>query len=242
MKIIASSDFHGMLPNVNDSFDLFLIAGDICPVECHELSFQDEWLHNEFIEWVNKLPFKNEFSKVVMTWGNHDFYGDNCTKQDIEGIERMCNYRLKILSNESYDFEFPVSDGVDSLKIFGSPYCSRFYNWAFMEKYDILEKLYSEAKEGTDIMLFHDSPNRYGLGDITQGIWKKSGTGNEILFDHIERVKPKLFVSGHFHSGNHSIQDINGTKMANVSYVNEDYQPYWGILQIEYDEENRKFE
>jgi hypothetical protein len=52
---------------------------------------------------------------------------------------------------------------------------------------------------------------------------------------------PKLFVCGHFHSGNHDLIEDDGILMSNVSYINEDYEPYWPILELKYDEENRKF-
>ena len=239
MKIIASSDFHGRLPYIEEPFDLFLIAGDVCPVECHGKAFQTDWLQNEFIEWINRLPFKTPWSKVVMTWGNHDFYGEKCLEEDMLIIERLTNFRLKILRHTSYDFEFPVSDGIDSLKIFGTPYCGLFGRWAFMKDDIMLDKLFSEIQEDIDVLISHDSPNVYGLGDITQGYWKKSGTGNRILYSHIVRVHPKLFVCGHFHSGNHELQNVDGIYMANVSYINEDYEPYWPVLSLEYDEENR---
>lgn len=239
MKIIASSDFHGRLPYIEEPFDLFLIAGDVCPVECHGKAFQADWIHNDFVSWINSLPFKNPWSKIVMTPGNHDFIFTKYSKEDCEGIERMCNNRLVILIHESYDFEFPVSDGIDSLKIFASPYCSIFGRWAFMKDDETLDKLFHDIPEDTDILVCHDSPNVYGLGDITQGYWKQSGTGNRVLYDHVLRVHPKLFVCGHFHSGNHEFQNVDGIYMANVSYIDESYEPYWPVLSVDYDEETR---
>lgn len=241
MKIIASSDFHGRMPEIKEPFDLFLIAGDICPVECHGKKFQEDWLHNEFVGWVNSLPFNTPWSKIVMTWGNHDFWGESCTEADALGIERMCNGRLKILNHDSYDFEYPVSDGIDSLKIFATPYCAIFGRWAFMKNDDILDKLFHEIPDDVDIFVSHDSPNVHGLGDITQGYWKQSGTGNKLLYSQIKRVNPKLFVCGHFHSGNHELVEDDGILMSNVSYINEEYDPYWSVLELTYDEENRKF-
>ena len=240
-KILASSDFHGFLPEISEPFDLFLICGDICPVECHGNKFQDDWIHNDFVSWINSLPFKNPWSKIVMTPGNHDFIFTKYSKEDCEGIERMCNNKLVILIHESYDFEFPVSDGIDSLKIFASPYCSIFGRWAFMKDDETLDKLFHEIPEDTDILVCHDSPNVHGLGDITQGNWKQSGTGDKMLYSQIKRVNPKLFVCGHFHSGNHELIEDEGIIMSNVSYINEDYEPYWPILELNYDEENRKF-
>ena len=239
MKILASSDFHGRLHYIEEPFDLFLIAGDVCPVECHGKAFQTDWLQNEFIEWINRLPFKTPWSKVVMTWGNHDFYGEKCSEEDMFMLERLTNFRLKILRHTSYDFEFPVSDGTDTLKIFGEPYCGLFGRWAFMLPDEALDKLFSEIPEETDILVCHDSPNMHGLGDITQGFWVQKGTGNRVLYNHILRVHPKLFVCGHFHSGNHSFQNIEGIYMANVSYIDERYEPFWPVLSVDYDEETR---
>lgn len=240
MKILASSDFHGYLPEVIEPFDLFLICGDICPAECHSRKYQDAWIHEDFVPWINSLPFKNPWSMVVMTPGNHDFVMESYDREDYDGIERMCNYNLKILRNEPYEFFYPVSDGVDSLRIFGTPYCTIFGRWAFMRELDVLEMKFSEIPEDTDILISHDAPNVNKLGAITQGYWKSDTTGNQLLPKHIERVKPKLFVCGHFHSGNHELSKIGETLCANVSYVNEAYEPFLDILSIYYDEESRK--
>ena len=240
MKIIASSDFHGFLPNIEEPFDLFLICGDVCPVECHGRKFQDEWLHDDFVSWINSLPFNTPWSKVVMTPGNHDFVMESYDREDYDGLERMCNNRLVILRNEQYNFEFPVSDGTDTLSIFGTPYCTIFGNWAFMRSIEVLEQKFSEIPEGIDILISHDAPNVNKLGAITQGYYKSDTTGNVLLPKHIERVKPKLFVCGHFHSGNHELTNIGDTIAANVSYINEDYEPFWDVLSIYYDEETRK--
>jgi Icc-related predicted phosphoesterase len=140
-----------------------------------------------------------------------------------------------------YEFEYPVSDGLDSLTIFGTPYCSIFGNWAFMINDDALDKKFSQIPEGVDILVSHDSPNIGKIGAILEGVWKNDTTGNKILAKHIERVHPKLFVSGHFHSGNHDVQKIGNTYAANVSYINEDYYPTYPILKISYNEETRNF-
>ena len=89
MKILASSDFHGYLPEVIEPFDLFLICGDICPAECHSRKYQDAWIHEDFVPWINSLPFKNPWSMVVMTPGNHDFVMESYDREDYDGIERM---------------------------------------------------------------------------------------------------------------------------------------------------------
>lgn len=241
MKILATSDTHGYLPIVTEPFDLFLLPGDICPVENHNVGYQRNWLMDSFVRWVKSLPYKNPWSVVVLVPGNHDFIGERMTHDDIAELEAKCEGRLVFLRHKLYEFEFPVSDGLDSLKIFGTPYCSLFGHWAFMVNDDTLEKKFSQIPEGVDILMSHDSPNINKLGAILEGPWKNDDTGNKVLAKHIERIKPKLFVSGHFHSGNHEFENINGTWMGNVSYVNEQYQPAYGIKSIDYDEETRTF-
>lgn len=240
ITILATSDFHGYLPEIKEPFDLLLICGDVCPVECHNRKFQDEWLHTDFVSWINSLPFKAINSMVVMIPGNHDFVMESYDEANYDGLTRMCNYKLKILRNTSYEFFFPVSDGIDSFTIFGTPYCTIFGRWAFMRSEEVLEAKFSEIPEDTDILISHDAPNVNKLGAITQGFYKSDTTGNPLLAKHIERVNPKLFFCGHFHSGNHTISKIGETLCANVSYVNEDYDPFWNVLSIYYDEETQK--
>lgn len=241
MKILATSDTHGFLPKIEEAFDLFLIGGDVCPAHDHYYAYQIEWLMNDFVEWVKSLPYKNEWSQVVMIPGNHDFVGERMTHIEIRELESKCEGRLKFLRHDMYDFEFLVSDGLDSLRIFGTPYCSIFGNWAFMIDDESLDKKFAQIPEGIDILLSHDSPNINKLGAILEGPWKNDDTGNKILAKHIPRIHPKLFISGHFHSGNHNFENIDGVWMGNVSYVNEHYSPAHDVVSIDYDEETRTF-
>lgn len=240
MKIIATSDLHGNLPEIKTGFDLLLICGDICPTESHNKEFQRNYISNEFVNWINSLNYNSEYSKVVMVWGNHDFIGESLTPIEVFELERKTIFRLKILNNEVFDFEFPVSDGTDTIKIYGTPYCKTFGRWAFMRNDESLKEIYSKIPKGVDILISHDSPKTNMLGTITEGPWKNYDTGNELLSSAIEDYCPKMFFSGHFHSGNHNFMKVGNTYMANVSYVNEDYEPVNKPLLIEYDEENKK--
>ena len=130
MKFLATSDLHGYLPNITEEFDLLMICGDICPATDHNPYYQEYWIKNTFIQWINSLPYKEAWSKVILVPGNHDFWFERMTKDEKLVIEMFCNNRLKILKHDVYEFEYPVSDGLDSLKIFGTPYCSVFGHWA----------------------------------------------------------------------------------------------------------------
>lgn len=241
MKIIATSDTHGYLPIIFEEFDLFLLAGDVAPTRSQYYSYQINWVMTEFVDWVNGLPYAHEWSKVVMVPGNHDFWGERITKEQIAELEAKCNGRLKFLRHDIYEFEYPVSDGLDSLTIFGTPYCSLFGAWPFMVNDETLEKKFSQIPEGIDILMSHDSPNINKLGAILEGPYTSNDTGNKVLAKHIPRIHPKLFVSGHFHSGNHDFENIDGTWMGNVSYVDEQYIRAHEPKKIIYDEENRQF-
>ena len=73
MRIVVISDLHGHLPELPD-FDLLLIGGDVCPATNHNRYFQEDWLNGTFSTWINSLPYRNVFSRVVMIAGNHDFW------------------------------------------------------------------------------------------------------------------------------------------------------------------------
>ena len=236
----ATSDLHGYLPNIEEGFDLLMICGDICPVIDHSIYYQEQWIKSMFIDWVKSLPYKEAWSKVILVPGNHDFFLERMSELQKLEIEMMCGGRLKILKHDVYDFEYPVSDGLDSLKIFGTPYCSIFGRWAFMVNDETLEKKFNQIDNDVEILLSHDSPNIYGLGDVTEGPFKQIGSGNKILPKHIERIKPLIYHCGHFHSGNKKFEERNGTWMANVCYIDESYSPSYDVLTYVFDEETKK--
>lgn len=240
MIILATSDLHGNLPIINDAFDLFLIVGDICPAHDHYYTFQREWVTDVFVDYINSLPFKDENSRVILTWGNHDAFGERGSMTEFKEIEENTNGRLKILRHSLYEHEVIVSDNPDTIQIFGTPYCTIFGHWPFMVSDETIDKKFSAIPENIDILISHDSPYLNNLGAITEGNRINYNTGNRILAKHINRIKPKIFLSGHFHSGNHNFECVDDVWMANVSLVNESYAPVNKILKINYDEENRR--
>ena len=231
INVIAFSDTHGFLPEVGP-FDLLLLPGDISPVHDHYPEYQLNWLNNDFAQWINKLPFKNEWSKVVLTWGNHDFVGSAITKNDIKHFNKITNNRVVILKNEEYDFEYPTDNGTKSLKIFATPYCKVFGYWAFMVSDESLERYFSFIPENCDILISHDAPDINNLGLISMGEYSGINAGNKILANVIKEKKPKIALCGHIHSGNHNFENVDGTWMANVSYVDEKYKPSHDMLNF----------
>ena len=232
MRIIVLSDLHGYLPELPD-FDLLIIAGDVCPATNHNRHFQEYWLNHDFSIWVNSLRYRNIFSRVVMIAGNHDIYLEGLSKvRKNEWLSHhIVNNRLVYLDNEEYDFEYLEVDEPKHIKLFGCPYCKIFGNWAFMR--ENLEKYYSAIPEGVDILFTHDAADINNLGMISMGRYAGENAGNALLAEHVKRVKPKYYFCGHIHSGNHNLEEIDGIKMANVSIMNEDYEPTHEPLIIE---------
>ena len=225
MKIKVTSDTHGYLPSNIGSFDLLLICGDICPAHDHYYDFQSEWVLNEFTEWVNKLSFNDDKSKIVLIPGNHDFCFQVFDRFKDELYKRT-NGRLVVLINEAYEHE--------GLSIFGTPYCKIFFNWAFMLPDDKLREKYSEIPYNCDILMCHDAPDIKGLGMINEGYHMGTNAGNVVLAEAVREKKPKYVFCGHIHSGNHDMFEYEGMKMANVSYIDESYKPMYNILEFDY--------
>lgn len=233
-KAIVTSDLHGNLPIVTEEFDLMLICGDVVPAHDHYFSFQKEWVENEFVEWILSLPFKNVWSKVVMTPGNHDIVFERWNENDYQRISMLTNGRLIILRNKEYRFDY-IDDGSNMpsyLKIFGTPYCQIFGNWAFMRSDAKLKKKFAEIPEDLDVLITHSAPDIEGYGYIDWGTPYKRNAGCPILAAAIKEKQPQYVFCGHIHSGNHKLQVVDGTAIANVSYVDEAYEPRDNMLKL----------
>lgn len=230
LDIVASSDFHGNLPEITKPFDLMLLAGDLEPTISHNFYYQQDWYKMVFVPWVQNLPFKNAWSKVIFVAGNHSrFLAQEQHSEIIKEFERKYNGRLKYLHNEYYESEHLDEDTGDivTLKIFGTPYCKIFGDWWNMLSPDGLYKKYSEIPENVDILLSHDAP--LGTCDICYGLKEFGITpehiGNRQLADAIIEKSPRICLVGHLHSANHNWEQLGQTQVRQVSYLNERYQP-----------------
>ena len=234
LKTNVLSDMHGKLPSYVEEFDLMLICGDVCPSYCHGCDFQKSWVENDFVEWIKALPFRHSWSKVVMTPGNHDFIFERWGQDDYDYLKYLTGGRLIVLRNQLYEFEY-VNDltlDVEKLKIWGTPYCQQFGRWAFMRPSYVLSNKFAEIPNDIDILISHSAPDIEGYGYVDWDTPYQRNAGCPILANAIREKKPKFVFCGHIHSGNHKLQDIDGTMIANVSYVDEAYEPTNNILKI----------
>lgn len=219
MKTIAISDLHGYLPEITEKFDLLLICGDLCPVDCHNRGYQRDWLNTNFADWIKDLPYNNAESRVVCIAGNHDMFLESMNTAQKSKWLTFCGNKFIYLRNEAYVFRYED----DKIKIFGTPYCKVFGHWAFMR--EDLRKYYDKIPEDTDILISHDAADFNNLGLISEGWSKGINAGNTVLAEYIKEIKPMYYFCGHIHSGNHKFECIDGINCANVSIMNERYEP-----------------
>lgn len=237
MIVKAVSDIHGNLPKIEGEFDLLLIAGDITPAlwGYYSKSVQWDWIIDEFKLWIDSLPYRTSWSKVFIVPGNHDKVFENLSHPERLELQLKLGGRCELLIHEEKIFTEITEDNKSiDYRIFGTPYCKMFGNWAFMKYDSFLKERFNEIPEGLDFLVTHDPPTLNGMGKITQGHQKGKEAGNELLSKRILEVKPKFVFSGHIHSGNHNLEEVEGIQMANVAYVDENYDP-WDkeILTIE---------
>lgn len=212
-KIIAISDLHGNLPKLPAS-DLLLIAGDLCPTRDHSIPRQFKWIRDEFIPWLDSqcAVFK------VFIAGNHDFVFESFGPEAGKGECAFARY----LQDSGTEF--------NGLKIWGSPWQPVFCNWAFNLTEPQLSHKWAQIPDDTDILVTHGPPQ--GVGDTIEEGSKYLGSWT--LTERIETLPNlKLHVFGHIHGG-FGVYDFKQAKLANVSYVDEQYNPREkGWLEIE---------
>lgn len=236
ITVCAFSDGHGLLPKIEKPFDLLLIGGDNIDLNYQNSSFKTKaWYLSTFVDWVNALPFKDLYSKVIFIAGNHEVGLQKLAEEElnlfINELKINTNDRVVYLQNESYKF-WKESE---SVLIFGTPYCRIFGRWAYMEDDEHLQKLYAKIPENCDILLTHDAP--YGTSDICYG-WQAWGEqlehiGNKALSEAIVAKSPKYNIHGHLHSANHNFETLNNTLVSCVSLVDEDYIYAYEPLYLE---------
>ncbi len=201
MRAAAISDLHGFLPDVPPC-DLLLIAGDVCPVEDHELDFQRRWLTGPFTDWLDRL----DAGEIVGIAGNHDFIAEADP-----GLMRSLPWRY--LCDESID--------VDGVRVHGSPWTPTFMAWAFMHDEEDLAAVWARIPDEVDVLVTHGPP--LGHGDLAvHGVH----VGSENLAERLARLdRLRLHAFGHIHEAGGSRDTLAGATIANVSYVDFDYRP-----------------
>ena len=230
IKVAAISDLHGYFPEMTESADILIIAGDISPLEIQfNKPKMKTWVETEFAYWVKSLPV----DKVYLIAGNHDSYFESISRSNILAMQQACQ-KLTYLKNETTHY---IDNNGQLWSIFGTPYCHIFGNWPFMRSEEYMTEKFKQIPDEVDIIISHDPPFAAGDVDVIleapqhrhQRMFQH--LGNEPLKARIENVDYKLLVCGHIHGGAHYLDET--WKTVNVSHLNEWYEPTYPIFYTE---------
>lgn len=227
MRICAISDLHGDLIEI-EPCDLVLICGDSVPLNIQSSSKRTlKWYSTKFKSWAESLPCE----KVLFIAGNHElgFRGHQIIYEKLFNPENKITY----LCNTKYTYKHKDKE----YRIFGTPYCQKFGDWAFMYSSSVLWDLYDKIPENLDILVTHDAPYEYGDILLQEDCPWADGThiGNKVLLGAIQRKQPVLQFNGHLHSCSKDPIKIGNTTHYNVSVKDEKYQLVYNPLYIDYD-------
>lgn len=196
MRVVCLSDTHGRHGTiVVPDGDLLIHAGDSTKRGTRpEIEAFDAWLGG--------LPHRH---KVVIA-GNHDF-----------GFEQDVTARTWIRHAIYLQDEGAVIDG---LRIWGSPWQPRFFDWAFnLDRGLALAAVWAKVPDGTDILVTHGPPR--GILDRT---FRGEHVGcDDLLREVTERIRPRLHVFGHIHE-DAGLIERDGIRFVNASACDLRYQ------------------
>jgi Icc-related predicted phosphoesterase len=227
MKITFISDTHNKHKQVTSSLpggDLLIHAGDISSRGYkHEIQ--------QFCKWFNGLE---NYTVKTFIAGNHDF---GFEQEPEMAKEVVGSYKDIVYLQDSF-----LGYGVDTenyVKIYGSPWQPEFHNWAFnLPKYGWeLEQKWDDIPEDTDILITHGP----AFGYLDTVIGRYENLGCELLVNRIKKIKPKIHVCGHIHSGYGYVFD-GDTHFINASVLDERYQYTQKPLTVEWDPVTNKLE
>lgn len=207
-KIVMISDTHGQ------HHDVFLPKGDIL-IHAGDVSRSGKKTQiQDFLQWFAK----QEFQYKIFIAGNHDFFFEQHTEEEIAAL---------IPENVIYLNDSGVE--IEGIKIWGSPIQPWFFDWAFnRQRGSEIKKHWDLIPSNTNILITHGPV--YGILDKTvSGL----NVGCEDLLEKIKTLfELKIHVSGHIHEGYGIVQETNIT-FVNASVLDVNYRLVHKIQMVE---------
>lgn len=200
MKIACISDTHGnhyqIDKNLFDGCQMVIHAGDF--------TYFSQELSAGFFRWFESL----DVPEKILISGNHD----TLAEFDRKVFDKLLNLEAPSVIYLQ-DSEYISNSG---LKVYGSPWTPRFYDWAFNADQDIQDK-WAAIPTDTDILVTHGPP--YGVLDRAN--YKHLGCPH-LRYRQFNLSNFKLHVYGHIHAG-HGRLIRDGIEFVNAAMVNEKY-------------------
>ena len=226
MRIMAISDLHGNLEGPEPKgADVVVLAGDVAPLKGRgvwHVNDQKKWINKRFREWTESYP---DIQFVVIP-GNHDFF----PIAHILFKGHDVDWKYEFSSNVHFLDDSMVE--IEGVKFYGTPWVPIIsYSWAFEAEHDLLVKQFSKIPNGIDVLVTH-SPPRIPRSDVDRSIQTDSEHfGSSELTEAIIDTRPRLVFCGHIHTGQHGGVDFEGSRIYNVSRLDERYEiayePTW---------------
>lgn len=214
MKIVCLSDTHNCNGQIEvPDGDILIHAGD---ATIRGTEFEVE----EFLSWFASLPHK----KKIFVAGNHDWLYETNNR-----YARLLTANFKIIYLQDSVTE------IEGLKIYGSPWQPRFFDWAFnLQRGAELADKWKLIPEDIDVLITHGPPNGI-LDEVPKKYWTEN-TGCEELRKRVEEIsrfgRLKLHVFGHIHCGYGTAEKF-GVKFVNASNCDESYAPSQAPIVVE---------
>lgn len=211
MKVLATSDLHGKLPDPTEIpvCDVFIVAGDVTPYHDHSVAFQHNWLVTEFAQWLTKIPA----GEVIGIAGNHDF-----AFQDARSAAQLPWTYLQ----DSFVM-------VDDVKFYGTPWVPNLERWAFYARNEVLYYVYDKVPLDTDVLITHGPP--LGCGDLSSPKFGSMHCGHPAVNQGMTRVRPELTICGHIHES-HGLHYMDGNPLWNVARLDDNYEVRYPIVDV----------
>ncbi len=205
MRIVCLSDTH------NCNYKIIVPDGDIL-IHSGDATINGTELEvEEFLIWYSSLPHKHK----IFVAGNHDWLYETNNRF---ARHLTANYGIKYLQDSATEIE--------GLKIYGSPWQPRFFDWAFnLNRGKELADKWKLIPNDTGILVTHGPPN--GILDKVSGEYGVEITGCEELRSRVKELSNhnlKIHIFGHIHSGYGKIGEF-GIQFVNASNCDEDYLP-----------------
>jgi hypothetical protein len=194
-----------------------LPGGDIL-IHCGDIS--NRGYLNEiknFLEWFDGIK---GYEYKIFIAGNHDF-----------GFQDSPNLCAKLLQDyPTVTYLEDTSVIIDGIKIYGSPWQPRFYNWAFNvdRGWDIAQK-WEKIPQDTDILITHGP-----LHGILDSTYTGQRVGCEDLYNRVMEVKPKVHCYGHIHF-DYGMKEVDGMTFINACCLGEDYMYQNGPITLDFE-------
>lgn len=197
MRIIIIADTHGRHREVSlPAGDMIIHAGDIS-MKGEEPEVLD------FLDWFASL----DFTYKIFIAGNHDFYFEKRTMEEIETI---------LPAGIIYLQDTGIT--IDGIKIWGSPVTRWYFNWAFNRRAEVIGRHWDMIPRDTDILITQGPPFRILDTNI-----KGQHTGCKELLLAVQEIQPQLHVFGHIHESYGIVEKKHG-QLINASILDQGYK------------------